>query len=126
LLLSASDDGFVRVWDNRSASSCRTFEFKHPITSALFAIDELRFFVAGVDPVIHVYDMRFGRPVESLAGHADIITGMCLSSDGSYLLSNGMDNLLCAWDIRPFLSNNGQRLIRTFSGHSVITASLLY
>ena len=44
------------------------------------------------------------EPVYSLAGHTDTVTGISLSPDGSYLLSNGMDNTARIWDVRPFVA----------------------
>ena len=39
-----------------------------------------------------VWDLRKNAVVYKMRGHTDTITGMELSPDGSYLLSNGMDN----------------------------------
>ena len=33
-------------------------------------------------------------------GHTDTITGLSLSPDGSFLLSNSMDQTIRMWDIR--------------------------
>lgn len=35
-----------------------------------------------------------------LASHGDTITGLSLSNDGSYLLSNAMDMTVRAFDVR--------------------------
>lgn len=51
----------------------------------------------------------------SMKGHTDTITGLALSSDGSYLLSNSMDNTLRIWDVRPFAPV--ERCVKIFSGH---------
>ncbi len=56
----------------------------------------------------------------SLPGHTDTITGLQLSPDGHYLLSNSMDNTLRTWDVRPFVagSSSSSRNTRIFTGHS--------
>ena len=51
-----------------------------------------------------------------LIGHTDTITGLALSNDGNYLLSNSMDQTIRCWDVRPFVQ--GSRCIKTFSGIS--------
>jgi len=37
-----------------------------------------------------------------LQGHLDTITGMRVSPDGAYLLTNAMDCTLRIWDLRPY------------------------
>lgn len=51
-----------------------------------------------------------------LRGHADTITGLSLSPDGTHLLSNAMDSALYSWDIRPFVVNEQQRCERVYMG----------
>lgn len=46
----------------------------------------------------------------------DTITGISLSNDGSYLLSNSMDQTIRCWDVRPFVV--GQRCVKIFQGAS--------
>lgn len=50
----------------------------------------------------------------TLEGHTDTITGLSVSPDGSFLLSNSMDNTLRSWDVRPFV--NGSRAHKSFAG----------
>ena len=45
----------------------------------------------------------------------DTVTGMSLSPDGSYLLSNSMDNTLRIWDVRPFAPQ--ERCVKIIAGH---------
>jgi len=51
-----------------------------------------------------------------LEGHTDTITGIRLSHDGSYLLTNSMDNTARIFDVRPFVSQGQQRWLKTFVG----------
>ena len=37
-----------------------------------------------------------------MKGHKETITGLSLSPDGNYLLSNSMDNTVRIWDVKPF------------------------
>ena len=52
--------------------------------------------------------------MQLLSGHTDTITSLALSPDGAHVLSNGMDNALRCWDIRPFAE--GDRCVRAFGG----------
>ena len=50
-----------------------------------------------------------------MTGHNDTVTGLSLSPDGSYVLSNAMDNTLRIWDVRPFASD--ERCVKIITGH---------
>ncbi len=41
---------------------------------------------------VQVWDMRRNEVVYTLPGHADTVTGLSISPNGDYLLSNSMDN----------------------------------
>ena len=59
-------------------------------------------------------------PILSLTQQGmDTVTGLALNPAGTHLLSNSMDSLLRAWDIRPFFEGTGsedERCERTFEG----------
>lgn len=42
--------------------------------------------------VVQVWDLRQNKLIYNMHGHGDSVTGLALSSEGSYLLSNSMDN----------------------------------
>jgi len=118
LAASASDEGISYIWDARSKQPAFTIREKHPMLSvALSASGQAdRLFVSGIDPDIHMYDLR--HPQQSsmtLSGHVDSVTGISLSPDGSHLLSNSMDQTLRMWDIRPYAG--GDRCVKFFMGH---------
>jgi hypothetical protein len=60
---------------------------------------------------IHLWEVATGRCVGSFAGHAGAVTSVCLSLDGRFALSGGMDRTLKVWD-----TASGQCL-RTCYGH---------
>ena len=51
-----------------------------------------------------------------MKGHSDTVTGLALSPDGSFVVSNSMDNSLRVWDIRPFAPQ--ERCIKMMVGHA--------
>lgn len=53
-----------------------------------------------------------------MRGHTDTVTGLALSPDGSYMLSNAMDNTLRIWDIRPYAPQ--ERCVKIFTGISIV------
>ena len=46
--------------------------------------------------------MRKNALAYKMRGHNESVTGMELSPDGSYLLTNAMDDSLRIWDVRPY------------------------
>lgn len=115
MVASGSDDATMKLWDARSKHSVNTFEHKYQVTSVAFSLNGDQVFTGGLDAVIRVWDLRKNAEVLQLTSHSDTITGLRLSPDGAYLLSNSMDNQLHCSDIRPFVS--GDRCIKTFAGH---------
>lgn len=73
------------------------------------------FFLSSND--IKCYDLRTNRLLFSLIGHRDSVTGLSISPDGSYLLSNGMDSTLRCWDVRPYVAAP-TRLTCIYKGHT--------
>ena len=110
LVVSGSDDCRVKVWDQRSKQAVLTFEFNYQITAVCFNHTTTEVFVGGVDNAIHLLDLKTHLVSESLYGHKDTITGICLSKSGSFLLSNALDQTLRAWDTRPFVQNQNREL----------------
>ena len=113
--------------------------------SVAFSKNGDRVFSACLDNNIHCWDVRRGKVQNVLSGHKDSVTGVRLSPDGNFLLSNASDNslrmcvawfcfvsvvsqqnvrnaaysscwlFLCRWDIRPFFAGE-DRCIRSFRG----------
>jgi hypothetical protein len=64
------------------------------VTSVAFTKDGKQVFSGCLDSNIHCWDLRRGKVQHVLRGHRDMITGLSLSPDGNFLLSNATDNSL--------------------------------
>jgi Prp8 binding protein len=104
------------IWDVREKVSTIIEKFKYQITSVAFNQNSEQVFIGGIDNTIKIYNLKKRQIENILIGHTDTVTGMALSNDGNYLLSNSMDNSIKCWDIRPFVQ--GSRCIKEFTGHS--------
>jgi WD40 repeat protein len=62
-----------------------------------------------------VWDLRTNALLFKLKGHTDTVTGMSVSPDGSYVMSNGMDSSLRIWDVRPYAPQ--ERCVKILQGH---------
>ncbi|KAK0400459.1 hypothetical protein QR680_015256 [Steinernema hermaphroditum] len=116
LVVSASDDGCIFVHDVRKRNPVMEFKAKYPTTAVTFNDTTEQIISGGIDNEIIVWDMRRKEAVYMLSGHQDTITGLSLSPDGSFVLSNSMDCTVKQWDIRPFCNSPG-RCVSTYVGH---------
>ncbi|XP_024540287.1 U5 small nuclear ribonucleoprotein 40 kDa protein-like [Selaginella moellendorffii] len=115
LLVSGSDDGTAKLWDLRRRGCIQTLPDKYQVTAVGFSEAADKVFSGGIDNEVKVWDLRKNEVVMHLQGHLDTITGMELSPDGSFLLTNSMDSTLKIWDLRPYAPQN--RCVKTFTGH---------
>lgn len=112
VVVSGGDDGTVKVWDPREKSFTHSLSLHLPITS--LCLDEFAStaYIGSIDSSIQTWDLRANRLLDLLQGHRDTVTGLAFSQDGSYLLSNSMDETMKCWDVRPFVQ--GQRCLKTY------------
>eukprot|EP00850_Spirogloea_muscicola_P007085 SM000035S13065 [mRNA] locus=s35:263044:265830:+ [translate_table: standard] len=115
LVVSGSDDGTAKLWDQRQRSCLQSFPDKYQVLAVSFSDNADKVFTGGIDNDVKVWDLRQGEVAMVLRGHGDSITGMSLSPDGSFLLTNSMDCTLRLWDLRPYAPED--RCMRTFVGH---------
>ncbi|KKK19839.1 putative U5 snRNP complex subunit [Aspergillus rambellii] len=117
MLVSASDDGTIGIWDPRQKDPLEYLETELPITAVALSEAGNEIYSGGIDNTIHVWDIRKKAVVYSMAGHTDTITSLEISPDSQTLLSNSHDSTVRTWDIRPFAPTN--RHIRTYDGAPV-------
>ncbi|CAB3401077.1 unnamed protein product [Caenorhabditis bovis] len=115
LVVSASDDGSLKVFDIRTREPVKNYANKYQQTAVTFNDTTDQIFCGGIDNEIKGWDMRRDDIALSLQGHRDTITSIALSPNGNFIISNAMDCSVKQWDIRPFAP--GQRLVNTFYGH---------
>ncbi|CAB3408116.1 unnamed protein product [Caenorhabditis bovis] len=115
LITTTSDDGSVVIHDIRMKDVIKKFENKYQETAVSFNDTSDLVLCGGIDNLIKCWDIRRNDILFTLNGHRDTITGIELSHNGNYLISNSMDCSLKLWDIRSFVA--GERLVQTFYGH---------
>jgi len=116
MLVSASDDGTVKVWDTRVRQAVHSLQNTYQLTAVTFNDTAEQVISAGIDNDLKVWDLREVSMVYRMQGHADTVTGLSLSPDGNFVLSNSMDCSARLWDIRPFAP--AQRGTNVFYGHT--------
>lgn len=113
-IVSGGDDSQLMVWDARTRKNVLSHKFKYQITSVAFGSTIDQIFCGGIDNTIKIFDTRKSEIENTLIGHTDTITGISLSNDGNFLLSNSMDHSIRCWDVRAFVQ--GSRCVKMFQG----------
>jgi len=115
LVCTGSDDGTIMIWDVRKRDPITVLQNTYQITSVTFNDTAEQVISGGIDNDIKVWDLRRNDVAYVMRGHADTVTGLSLSPDGSHVLSNSMDCTAKIWDIRPFAPE--MRCVKHFHGH---------
>lgn len=92
ILCSVSDDRSIRIWDTRKRAIASSFKDDYQLTAVTFNESADQVIVGGIENVLKVYDLRKNKVLYTMPGHFDTITGLSLSPDGNFVLSNSMDN----------------------------------
>lgn len=92
LLCSVSDDRTIRIWDTRKRAVASVIKEDYQLTTCIFNENADQVIVGGIENLLKVYDLRKNKLLYTMSGHFDTITGLSLSPDGNYALTNSMDN----------------------------------
>lgn len=94
MIISGSYDETVRLWDPR-ASNRAAMVFKHAApVEAVLPMSSGTTVLASASDQISVLDLVAGKPLQLLKNHQRTVTALCLASNGTRLVSGGMDGHL--------------------------------
>jgi WD40 repeat protein len=105
LIVSASEDGSIRLWDIQSGQAIGEPLIAHDgdVWSASFSKDGKRIVSAGKDGTIRLWDVQslFRLPYPSMdiiRGHTGEVLSAAFRSDGKQIVSSGKDGTIRIWD----------------------------
>ena len=99
MVISASFDGSVKLWDFEDRRLLHTFETASPVTQMQLNRDNSLLAVCCDDLKLRVYDVSSRRLVRVFQGHTNRITDVCLSGDGRWVMTASADRSLRIYDI---------------------------
>jgi formylglycine-generating enzyme required for sulfatase activity len=103
-IVSAGDDGEVRLWDAKSGKGIGEPLRGHQgwVWSAAFSGDGNRIVSAGEDGTVRLWDAKSGKEIgEPLRGHQGEVNSAAFSGDGSLIVSAGADGTVRLWGLSP-------------------------
>jgi WD40 repeat protein len=88
VLVTASLDGTLRLWDGKSVKEVRQMSHGGGVNDAAVSPDGKRALSAGLsDNKVRLWDLTTGREMRSFEGHVRSVLGVAFSADGRRALS---------------------------------------
>jgi WD40 repeat protein len=114
-LVSGSDDQSVKLWDVATGALLKSF---YGFSGSAASVGELidispdgkSIIGASTDGAFIQWDIATGEEIRRFVGHAEMVTSIAFSPDGSYIASSGFDKFVKIWSLE------GQE-IASFPGH---------
>ncbi|CAG9784208.1 unnamed protein product [Diatraea saccharalis] len=96
-IISVGRDGALKVYDIEQKKQIRSINLCHTPLSSCVMIDENIVAVGSWDNEIYLYDVEYGRKVESFRAHDDSVTCLLWLEKERLLISGGSDGVVRAW-----------------------------
>ncbi|MGH9938894.1 MAG: hypothetical protein ACREAM_21850, partial [Blastocatellia bacterium] len=101
LIVSASHDRTLKVWDAMTGEMLRTLEgHSSSVIGCAFSPDGQLIVSASDDRTLKVWDAMTGQMLRTLEGHSDYVRGCAFSPDGKLIVSASYDRTLKIWDAK--------------------------
>jgi WD40 repeat protein/Flp pilus assembly protein TadD len=99
LLVSAGEDGTVRLWAAATGRHIRAFKgHTDGVLNAIFSPDGSRVFSSGRDGTVRIWDVASGEAICALQAGAGAIYSITFSPDGSKFALGARDGSVREWD----------------------------
>jgi cell cycle arrest protein BUB3 len=110
LLLVASWDKGVRLYDARKNALRHTYEHKAAVFDCCFSDDDSKIFSAGLDHSLMQYDFATGAATK-LGSHDQAIKCVAFNASTGLVVTGGWDSKICMWDPREAKPLAGQVVV---------------
>jgi WD40 repeat protein len=111
LVVSASQDGTLKVWDVPSGRDVLTLEGHTDWVNAVAVLPGGRLVSASDDRTLRIWDIESGRTIKKLEGHRNAVKALAVVPD-ELLVSASEDHTLRLWEV------DSGKTLQVFEGHS--------
>jgi WD40 repeat protein len=113
LILSASDDATLRLWESDTGKLIRTLHgHTDRVRGCAFSPDGKLLVSSSGDDTLRLWETDTGNPLRILRGHSGRVGGCAFSPNGAMIGSVGHDETVRLWDTAT------GNLVNTLRGHS--------
>jgi WD40 repeat protein len=117
---SATEIGFVKVWDMTTRQEVLSLPWPGGLSSLAYSPDGRRLAGAGAGRLVRVWDASTGHEDLTLRGHEGFVHRLAFSPDGRWLASCSWDGTVRIWDM-----GTGEE-IHVLKGHVHAVASVTF
>jgi len=111
-ILSVSKDRSIKIHDAEKGTLEHSINTNpSPIMSASYNPKNGLLFIGDSTGKIGAYNLSEGNMVAQYHNHQNVVSSLCLSDDGKYLLSSSADKTSCLWNLAS------ETIEQTFNGH---------
>ena len=119
-LVTADDEGDIRIWDLSSGQLKKTFETRQEITALAIDASGQWLAAARADYSIGLWNVTTGQLRVELKKHQNVVNALAFSVDGKTIASGGDDRTAILWDVAS------AKVTRTLKGHDLTVTSLAF
>jgi len=99
LLVTASDDKTLKIWELSSGKSLKTLKGHSNYVFCCNFNPQSNLIVSGsFDESVRIWDVRTGKCLKTLPAHSDPVSAVHFNRDGSLIVSSSYDGLCRIWD----------------------------
>lgn len=101
-IITASDDGTIRVWDGATSKQLAVMRHDYWVRDIAVSLDGAKLVSSSLDNTIRLWDLTAAKEIYRLPGHGRLGGARLVefSSDGRNFRSFGDDMFLRTWDVR--------------------------
>ncbi len=97
-VLTAGDDGMIRLWESASAKRVLEIKAGAPVLAAAYSPDGQRIIAGAANGRAMIFDAASGQLLVRYLGHTAAVNAVAISPDGRRAVTGSSDRTAKVWD----------------------------